>query len=33
MIKELANNEKAYRDLTLTWFKNSPLCNVKNFPT
>ncbi len=25
MIKELANNEKAYRDLTLTWFKNSPL--------
>ena len=25
MIKELANNEKAYRDLTLTWFQNSPL--------
>tara|TARA_Y100001968_G_C19446010_1_gene765381 strand:- start:392 stop:1939 length:1548 start_codon:yes stop_codon:yes gene_type:complete len=25
MIKELANDEKAYRDLTLTWFKNSPL--------
>ena len=25
MIKELANNEKSYRDLTLTWFKNSPL--------
>ena len=25
MIKEIANNEKSYRDLTLTWFKNSPL--------
>ena len=25
MIKELASNEKAYRDLTFTWFKNSPL--------
>ena len=25
MIKELTNNEKSYRDLTLTWFKNSPL--------
>ena len=25
MIKELAGNEKSYRDLTLTWFKNSPL--------
>ena len=25
MIKELANNERSYRDLTLTWFKNSPL--------
>ena len=25
MIKELANNEKSYRDLTATWFKNSPL--------
>ena len=25
MIKELASNEKSYRDLTLTWFKNSPL--------
>jgi len=25
MIKELANNEKSYRDLTLIWFKNSPL--------
>jgi len=25
MIKELANNEKSYRDLTLTWFRNSPL--------
>jgi len=28
MIKELANNEKAYRDLTLTWFKNSPLFSL-----
>ena len=25
MIKELANDEKSYRDLTFTWFKNSPL--------
>ena len=25
MIKELADSEKSYRDLTLTWFKNSPL--------
>ena len=25
MIKELVNNEKSYRDLTVTWFKNSPL--------
>jgi hypothetical protein len=25
MIKELANDEKSYRDLTVTWFKNSPL--------
>ena len=25
MIKELAGSEKSYRDLTLTWFKNSPL--------
>jgi len=25
MIKELTNDEKSYRDLTLTWFKNSPL--------
>lgn len=25
MIKELANNEKAYRSLTLSWFNNSPL--------
>jgi len=28
MIKELANNDKAYRDLTLTWFKNSPLFDL-----
>ena len=25
LIKELANSDKAYRDLTLTWFKNSDL--------
>ena len=25
MIKELASDEKSYRDLTFTWFKNSPL--------
>lgn len=25
MIKELTGDEKAYRDLTITWFKNSPL--------
>ena len=25
MIKELVSDEKSYRDLTLTWFKNSPL--------
>jgi len=28
MIKELAGDEKAYRDLTLTWFKNSPLFDL-----
>ena len=28
MIKELAGNEKSYRDLTLTWFKNSPLFHL-----
>ena len=28
MIKELTNNEKAYRDLTLTWFQNSPLFDL-----
>ncbi|MBJ05378.1 MAG: two-component system response regulator [Flavobacteriales bacterium] len=28
MIKELAINDKAYRDLTLTWFKNSPLFDL-----
>ena len=34
MIKELTNNEKAYRDLTLTWFRNSPLFEFLklNFP-
>ena len=25
MIKELTGDEKAYRDLTITWFRNSPL--------
>ena len=28
MIKELANNEKAYRSLTLSWFKNSSLLEL-----
>ncbi len=28
MIRELAGNEKSYRDLTLTWFKNSPLFDL-----
>lgn len=28
MIKELANNDKAYRSLTLSWFKNSPLLEI-----
>ena len=28
MIKELTNDEKSYRDLTLTWFKNSPLFDL-----
>ncbi len=28
MIKELANNDKAYRSLTLSWFKNSPLLEM-----
>ncbi|MCT4665191.1 MAG: bifunctional response regulator/alkaline phosphatase family protein [Flavobacteriales bacterium] len=28
MIKELSSSEKAYRDLTLTWFKNSNLYEI-----
>jgi len=28
VIKELANNDKAYRSLTLSWFKNSPLLHI-----
>ncbi len=28
MIKELANNEKAYRSITLSWFKNSSLLEL-----
>ena len=28
VIKELAGNDKAYRSLTLSWFKNSPLLEI-----
>ncbi|MDT0607480.1 bifunctional response regulator/alkaline phosphatase family protein [Croceitalea rosinachiae] len=28
VIKELASNDKAYRSLTLSWFKNSPLFDI-----
>jgi hypothetical protein len=28
MIKELASDDKAYRSLTLSWFKNSPLLEM-----
>jgi len=28
VIKELASNDKAYRSLTLSWFKNSPLLDI-----
>ncbi len=28
MIKELASDDKAYRSLTLSWFKNSPLIEI-----
>ena len=31
MIKELASDEKAYRSLTVSWFKNSPLFEVIQF--
>ena len=30
IIKELASNNKAYRSLTLSWFKNSPLFEIIN---
>ncbi|KJD32902.1 chemotaxis protein CheY [Tamlana nanhaiensis] len=28
VVKELASNDKAYRSLTLSWFKNSPLLDI-----
>lgn len=28
VVKELASNDKAYRSLTLSWFKNSPLLEL-----
>lgn len=28
VIKELASNDKAYRSLTMSWFKNSPLLSI-----
>ena len=28
VIKELAGDDKAYRSLTLSWFKNSPLFEI-----
>ena len=28
VVKELASNDKAYRSLTLSWFKNSPLLSI-----
>ena len=28
VIKELASNDKAYRSLTVSWFKNSPLLEI-----
>jgi hypothetical protein len=28
MIKELASDDKAYRSLTLSWFRNSPLLEI-----
>jgi len=28
VIKELASNDKAYRSLTVSWFKNSPLLDI-----
>ncbi len=31
MIKELADNEAAYRSLTLSWFKHSPLYEILSY--
>jgi hypothetical protein len=28
VVKELASNDKAYRSLTISWFKNSPLLSI-----
>ena len=28
VVKELASNDKSYRSLTLSWFKNSPLLEM-----
>jgi hypothetical protein len=28
VVKELASDDKAYRSLTLSWFKNSPLLEI-----
>ncbi len=28
VVKELASNDKAYRSLTVSWFKNSPLLSI-----
>ena len=28
VVKELASNDKAYRSLTVSWFKNSPLLEM-----
>src|SRR5690606_21269625 len=28
VVKELASDDKAYRSLTQSWFKNSPLLNI-----
>jgi hypothetical protein len=30
VVKELASDDKAYRSLTLSWFKNSPLWRLSN---
>ena len=28
VVKELASNDKAYRSLTVSWFKNSPFLSI-----